>query len=154
MPATWSEQIMDALSDFQVVSELAGNPVTFGDDRVELCPAPHRPPRPLPQGMMAVYGFWWNGEWLKIGRAGPNSNARYTSHHYNPRSSGSNLARSLESDAQMVGIPGFDPSTPGNWIKSKTSRVNILLPSEIGIGLLALLEAFMHVRFTPRYEGS
>lgn len=154
MPATWSGQIMDALSDFHVVSELAGNPVTFGADKVEFCPAPHRPPPHIPKGMMAVYGFWWNGEWLKIGRVGPNSNARYTSQHYNPRSAGSTLARSLEADEKMVGIPGFDPSTPGIWIKSATSRVNILLPSESGNGLLALLEAFMHERLKPRYEGS
>lgn len=154
MTAIWRGQIVAALSDFQVVSELAGNPVTFGADNVEFCPAPHRQPPTLPKGMMAVYGFWWNGEWLKIGKAGPNSNARYTSQHYNPRSSRSNLAHSLETDEKMVGVPGFDPSNPGIWIKSATSRVNILLPSERGTGLLALLEAFMHVRLRPRYEGS
>ncbi|MDE2801915.1 MAG: hypothetical protein OXK21_03415, partial [Chloroflexota bacterium] len=137
-----------------VVSELAGNPVTFGADDVEFCPAPHRPPRPLPRGMMAVYGFWWNGEWLKIGRVGSNSNPRYTNHHYNPDSSNSNLAKSLAKDTRMAGVLGFDPSIPGDWIKSATSRVNILLPSEYGKGLLALLEAFMHERCRPRYEGA
>lgn len=154
MIATWRGQIRDALSDFHVVSELVGNPVTFGTDQVEYCPAPHRQPSTLPGGMMAVYGFWWNGEWLKIGRVGPNSNARYTSQHYNPNSAGSTLARSLAADGKMIEIPGFDPSNPGIWIKSATSRVNILLPSDRGTGLLALLEAFMHERLKPRYEGS
>ena len=32
MPATWREQIVDALSDFQVGSELVGNPMTFMDE--------------------------------------------------------------------------------------------------------------------------
>ena len=154
MPATWREQIVDALSDFQVVSELVGNPMTFSADNVEFCPAPHRPPSPLPDGMMAVYGFWWNGEWLKIGKAGPNSTPRYTSQHYNPRSARSTLASSLAGDEEMVRIPDFDPSTPADWIKSATSRVNILLPSKSGNGLLALLEAFLHERLKPRYEGS
>ena len=103
---------------------------------------------------MAVYGFWWNGEWFKIGKAGPKSKARYTYQHYNPHSAASTLAGSLAADERMVEIPGFDPLTPGDWIKSATSRVNILLPSQSGKALLALLEAFMHVRFRPRYEGS
>ena len=90
-PAAWSQQIVDALADFHVVSELAGNPVTFGTDNVEFCPAPHRPPSSLPKGMMAVYGFWWNDEWLKIGRAGPKSAGRYTYQHYNPHSTGEQL---------------------------------------------------------------
>lgn len=154
MPATWSRQITDALSDFQVESELAGNPVTFGAEQVEFCAAPHRQPPTLPKGMMAVYGFWRNGEWLKIGMVGPKSNARYTSQHYNPGSARSTLAGSLQKDERMVGIPGFDPSNPGLWIKSATSRVNILLPSESGKGLLASLEAFLHERLKPRYEGS
>ncbi len=153
MPDKWREQITDALSDFQIVSELVGNPMTLSSDNIDLCPAPHRPPSRLPEGMMAVYGFWWNGEWLKIGKAGPNSNARYTSQHYNPRSARSTLAASLAADERMVGIPEFDSSTPGDWIKSATSRVNILLPSKSGNGLLALLEAFLHERLKPRYEG-
>ena len=153
MFAGWREQIMETLSDFEVVSELARNPITLTGDSIEFCPAPHCPPSRLPVGMMAVYGFWWNGEWLKIGKAGPNSNARYTSQHYNPNSARSTLAASLAGDIRMVGIPDFAGSTPGDWIKSATSRVNILLPTKSGNALLSLLEAFLHERFKPRYEG-
>ena len=104
--------------------------------------------------MMAVYGFWWNGEWLKIGKVGPNTNVRYTSQHYNPNSARSTLAGSLVKDIRMVGIPDFAGSTPGDWIKSETSRVNILVPTDSGGELLSRLEAFLHERFQPRYEGS
>ena len=153
MFAVWREQIMEAVSDFEVVSELARNPTTFTGYFLEFCPAPHRPPSRLPVGMMAVYGFWWNGEWLKIGKAGPNTNARYTSQHYNPNSAKSTLAGSLVRDRRMVGIPDFDGSSPGDWIKSATSRVNILVPTDSGGELLSRLEAFLHERFQPRYEG-
>ena len=154
MSVGWREQIMEAVSDFEVVSELARNPTTFTGYSVEFCPAPHHPPSRLPVGMMAVYGFWWNGEWLKIGKVGPNTNARYTSQHYNPNSAGSTLAGSLVKDIRMVGIPDFAGSTPGDWIKSATRRVNILVPTDSGGELLSPLEAFLHERFQPGYEGS
>ena len=41
--AGWREQIMEAVSDFEVVSELARNPTTFTGYSVEFRPAPHRP---------------------------------------------------------------------------------------------------------------
>ena len=153
MIASWREQIMEALSDFKVVSELAKNPLTVTGESVEFCSAPHRPPSRLPVGKMAVYGFWWDGEWLKIGKAGPKSNARYTNQHYNPNSAVSTLAASLVRDKKMVGVPDFARSTPGDWIKSATSRVNILLPANNSKALLSLLEAFLHTRLKPRYEG-
>jgi len=99
---------------------------------------------------MAVYGFWHDGEWLKIGMAGPNWNARYTSQHYNPNSAG--LAASLVDDRRMSGWPDFNPNAPGDWIKSATNRVNILLDSRHGMLPPALLESYLHVRLRPRYE--
>ena len=115
--------------------------------------APQRPPARLPVGRMAVYGFWGDGVWLKIGKAGPNSNARYTSQHYNPGSAQSTLAASLAGDSHMLTVAGFDPHTPGAWIKASAHRVNILLPSQRRKELLSLLEAFLHLRWKPRYEG-
>ena len=149
----WRAEVMAALADFEAVSELAGDPIMLAEVSVEFMPAPHIPPRSLPAGMMAVYGFWRNGEWLKIGKAGPKSHARYASQHYNPDSAKSTLARSLARDATMNSTPGFNPSTPGDWIKSETSRVNILLQSARRRELLSLLEVFLQVRLKPRYEG-
>jgi hypothetical protein len=102
---------------------------------------------------MAVYGFWGDGEWLKIGKAGPKSGPRYTSQHYNPDSAQSTLAKSLTNDPHMLTVAGFDPKAVGDWIKSATLRVNILLPTTRPPELLLLLEAFLHARLRPRYEG-
>ena len=149
----WRDEIEQALAAFLTVTDLAGDPISKAEIVVEFLPAPHRPPSQLPSGKMAVYAFWGDRMWLKIGKAGPNSGARYASQHYNPGSARSTLAGSLVNDARMVLIPGLDPQTPGAWIKSSTHRVNILLPSNRQKTLLSLLEAFLHVRLKPRYEG-
>ncbi|WP_239492727.1 hypothetical protein [Luteitalea sp. TBR-22] len=52
----------------------------------------------------------------------------------------------------MAAIAGFDPADAGAWIKSATHRVNILMPTSEPRELLALLEAFLHLRLRPRYE--
>lgn len=147
----WREDIVSALDAFVNVAELAGSPIRWEDFIVEFHEAPHKSPVSLPTGKMAIYGFWGAGEWLKIGKAGPNSQARYTSQHYNPASARSTLAASLARDPEMLRLPGFDPAKSGEWIKSHTHRVNILLSSWRGKRMLALLEAFLHIRLNPRY---
>lgn len=147
----WRDDIEKAVTAFLTVAELAGDPVHVSDMEIEYLAAPHRPTR-LPAGRMAVYGFWGDGEWLKIGKVGPKSNARYTSQHYTG-SAMSSLAGSLASDPRMLPVAGFDPQLPGAWIRNATHRVNILLPATRHPALLALLEAFLHLQLRPRYEG-
>jgi hypothetical protein len=89
---------------------------------------------------------------LKIGKAGPRSNARYVSQHYNAGSAKSTLAGSLAGDPHMLAVQGFDPLSAGDWIRQSTHRVNILMPASRRPELLSLLEAFLHVRLHPRYE--
>lgn len=149
----WNVDILSALKDFRTISELAHDKINLGSKDVKFQPAPHKQPRSLPRGKMAIYGFWFNGEWLKIGRAGPNSKARYTSHHYNINSAGSTLAKSIKGEPLVSEISDFDKDKLSAWIKCETSRVNILLSSEKNKNLLSLLEAFLHVRLNPRYEG-
>jgi len=149
----WRREIEDALSAFITVSQLAGEPVRRDELELEFLPAPHRQPSSLPHGKMAIYAFWWNGEWLKIGKAGPKTAARYVSQHYNQNSSNSNLAKSLAHDLQMENAIGFDRNYPGDWIRKSTCRANILISAQKSKELLALLEAFLHVRLKPRYEG-
>jgi hypothetical protein len=148
----WGADIEEALNDFITVADLARASVSLRDIQVEYLEAPHTPPRRLPAGKMAVYGFCHEGNWLKIGMAGPNSNARYTSQHYNPNSAGSTLAKSLVDDPDAAALSNFNPDAPGDWIKSTTGRVNVLLDAKHGLLLPALLEAFLHVRLRPRYE--
>ena len=149
----WCEEVDSAIVSFTTMAGLAGDPISEADFEVEYLPAPHRPPTRLPAGKMAVYGFWSNGTWLKIGKAGPNSKARYTSQHYNAGSAQSTLAGSLASDPRMLSVDGFNPQAVGNWIKAETHRFNILLSAGRRRELLALLEAFLHLRLRPRYEG-
>jgi hypothetical protein len=102
---------------------------------------------------VAVYGFWHDGSWLKIGKAGIRSNARYVYQHYSVTGAQSTLAASLVTDSAMAHSAGFDATTVGAWIRASTCRVNILVPATWQPALLSLLEAFLHVRLRPRYEG-
>lgn len=149
----WRDDVDEALTAFLAVAELAGDPVSRSDLELEYLAAPHRPPPRLPAGRMAVYGFWGDGAWLKIGKVGPRSNARYTGQHYHARGAISTLAGSLARDPRMLAVAGFDPQAPGAWVRAATHRVNILLPATRHPALLSLLEAFLHLRLRPRYEG-
>jgi hypothetical protein len=107
----WSpEEILDK---FKAVAELAG--VSLAEDamRIESLPVPHKPPSHLPPGTMAVYVFSYGPEFLKVGKVGPKSQARFVSQHYNPRSAQSTLARSLLDDADIQGLGSADEATIG-----------------------------------------
>ncbi len=141
------------IADFVRAAEIAGLNIKQGNINIENLPAPHIPPSTLPAGKMAVYVFQWGDQCLKVGKVGPKSQARYTSQHYNPKSSNSNLAKSILKDKAVVGITAIDEHTVGNWIRQNTDRVNFLVPESFGIPLLSLLEAFLQCRLKPRFEG-
>jgi hypothetical protein len=141
------------ISDFLHAAELAGLGIKQRDIHIENLPAPHVPPRILPSGKMAVYVFHWGDRCLKVGKVGPKSQARYTSQHYNPKSSNSNLAKSILKDRAILGITEIDENTVRNWVKQNTDRVNFLVPERFGIPLLSLLEAFLQCRLKPCFEG-
>lgn len=147
----WQLEIRNAVVAFVEVAQLAQQSIGINELRIEFLEAPHKP-HVLPTGSMAVYAFWWNGTWLKIGKAGPNSGPRYLSQHYTGNAL-STLAGSLVRDQTMRTAPGFDPDRIGEWIKKSTSRVNILMSADRPTTLLSLLEAFLHARLRPRYEG-
>lgn len=151
-PNIWRFELESALEDFVGAARLAGIDLRPGDLRLEILDAPHRQPSNLPSGMMALYGFCGPDGWLKIGIAGRQSQARYTSQHYNAGSAPSTLAASLVKDPSMSTCDGFCIDSPGEWIRSNCHRVNVLIDAEYGRPLLALLEAFLHVRLKPRYE--
>ena len=113
---------------------------------------PHSAPYRLPKGKMAVYMFVYEGVVLKIGKAGPNSNARYTSQHYNPKSAMSNLAKSILSDVEMRD-KGINEDDVGEWIKRNCRRIDIEINVDLGIFALEFIEAILHYKYTPKYEG-
>ena len=147
-------EIAELAKDFTMVANLADIPFSVEDVSVESLLAPHSPPTRLPAGKMAVYVFCHQGRTLKVGKAGPNSNARYTSQHYNPGSAHSTLAASLLKRGTEMNIQGITDPGVGDWIKTNTDRYNFLLDSSYHDRLLALLEAFLQCKLDPLFEGS
>lgn len=141
------------LDDFRKVVALADIALPPAALSLETLPAPHKPPSTLPSGKMAVYVFVWNGRCLKVGKVGPKSQARFTSQHYSPASSNSNLAKSLVAGHGKLGLSGISESNAGAWIKANVDRVNFFLSAECGIPVLTLLESFLQCRLNPVFEG-
>jgi hypothetical protein len=110
----------------------------------EVLRAPHIP-KSLPLGKCAVYVFSLSaahgltceaggGRVLKVGRVGPNSNARFQSQHYNPGSAMSSLARSLlegEGLWSYLGIERLNDTDMGAWIRRNTDRDHFYLPASV-----------------------
>ena len=141
------------ISDFLIVAGLSGVKVKAEDIRHELFQAPHEPPKQIPPGYMAVYSFFHGDKCLKVGKAGPNSHARYTSQHYNPASAPSTLANSICKNAEELGLADINETNVGNWIRNNTARLNILIRENTGIPVLTLLESYLQCRLKPRFEG-
>lgn len=143
--ADWRKDIEQALADFQKDYSTLKYDLEFQE-------APHEHPTKLPAGKMAVYGFWWsNAGWLKIGKAGQKSERRYTHQHYNEGNI-STLAGSIARDSRMSEFIRTSNKI-GDWIEENCSRVNILISASHGEQGLKDLEAFLHERLKPRYEG-
>jgi hypothetical protein len=138
--------------EFAHSANVAGHTVTTSDIALEVLGRPHRPTS-LPTGRMAIYCFFLDQRALKIGKAGPNSNARYLSQHYNPGSSNSNLAKSVLLYPNFLGISPIPPASVKDWIRTRTDRINFLLPMSYGRSVLAQLENFLHTRWNPVFEG-
>lgn len=127
--------------------------VIISEDRLKIIDhgCPHLPSG-LINGMMGIYIFEHNGVCLKIGKAGEKSDARFRSQHYLPKSSQSNLAKSILNDPEMKNY-GLNESNISDWIKNNTRRIDIFIDSKLGIPVLNLLEAYLQCKFKPKYEG-
>ena len=112
---------------------------------------PHKPGS-LKPGNMGIYTFIFQDTFLKIGIVGPSSNARFLSHHYNPRSAPSTLAGSLLSDPDMAEY-GLTEENIGEWIKQNCRRIDIFIDAGISIFARDVIEKAFHYRFEPKYEG-
>ena len=91
--------INSLLRDFIEVCKISNERIRLEEIQVvQLMPGSTHTPGPLKNGYMAIYIFEYGEQCLKVGKVGINSNARYQSHHYNPDSSSSNLAKSILND--------------------------------------------------------
>jgi hypothetical protein len=148
----WQQDIEVALVDFRRVVSLSTNSIVELDMKVEFQGAPHRPSG-LPKGKMAVYCFWGDSCWLKIGKVGANSDARYRNQHYLSHSSKSNLAKSILADPKMAEKFAISKRNCKDWMLLNLDRCNILVSADQPKSLLSLLEAYLHHRLKPRFEG-
>lgn len=121
-------------------------------------------------------------EFLKIGKAFVNTNDRFKYQHYNPFSSASNLARSLIDDDEMEELRFIKKQfykkdidkekrtlirkQTKNWIHKNCERIDIIIKTDIvknnkenidenklAYLVLSFFEAYLHMKFKPKYEG-
>jgi len=152
-------EIVDA---FLHVAALAHLQLASAHVRYELLPAPHRRPTSLPPGLQAVYAFLLGERCLKVGKAGPKTQARFTSQHYGFNAP-STLAKSILANAQPLAallpperrseVATLNDAKVGAWIEHNTARLHIFLPTPAGTLALGLLEAFVQCRLNPVFEG-
>ena len=147
---------------FIQVTELSWLRLTPSDIRTEVLAAPHRRPSRLPEGSQAVYAFIFGGHCLKVGKAGPKTQARFTTQHYGFHAP-STLAKSILKHSSRVAelaavnlrqdIGRLNEATVGDWIERNTARLHIYLDTATGDLTLSLLEAFAQCRLQPIFEG-
>jgi hypothetical protein len=153
------EEMIEA---FLQVAELAHVPLPSTAVRYVLLPAPHKRPSSLPAGLQAVYAFMLGDRCLKVGKAGPKTQARFTSQHYGLNAP-STLTKSILANRLRLAdllpperrdeVVALTEGTTGTWIEGNTARVHVFLPTEAGSLPLALLEAFVQCRLNPLFEG-
>lgn len=125
-------------------------------------PAPHKRPTGLPDGHQAVYCFFLDGYCLKAGKAGPKSEARFVGQHYGSNAP-STLAKSILAGKDRVvkllkeelqeELHMTNEEQIGKWIEKHTGRLNVLIPAKAGPHALSLVEALLHCRLNPLFEG-
>lgn len=147
-----SSEAIEIDSIIQNVTGALGNPLDRQYYTIIDRGVPHTP-RQKPENKMGVYCFCYNGNYLKIGKAGLKSNARFLSQHYSSNSAKSSFARSILNDQEMIDSVGVTSGNIKEWIKQNCRRIDIIIDGEVGIFTLELIEAVLHYRYKPRYEG-
>ena len=155
------DHLTEGFNNAAVATGLLAEPLTI---RHEILRASHRQVG-LPPGFGAVYVFSLTepyvedapgrGRVLKVGRVGPQSDARFRSQHYSPKSSGSNLAKTLLSAQVLWPYLGIDELTVADvkdWIPSNTDRDHLYLP-EAQADALPMLESYVRGVLGPVFEG-
>lgn len=128
-------------------------------------PCPHQP-KALRPGCGAVYVFALAehdtseagvGRVLKVGRVGPNSNARFQSQHYSATAARSSLAKSILAYPALwpwLGIERVDASSVRRWMLANLDRANVYVATD-SADLIPHLEMYVRARLGGSvYEGS
>jgi hypothetical protein len=151
------------IEEFMQAAAQSGSPC--GTITHEHQAAPHAP-HCLPSGMCAVYVFSLcacqgrtcpagPNRVLKVGKAGPNSNARFQSQHYDALRAESTLAGSLLKSRLLwtyLGITDINQGNVSEWIKKHTDRDHFFLAAT-SVKALGDLERFIKAKLGPVFEG-
>ena len=146
------------ISDFIRISAISGLDIDRSEVQHECLFAPHKPSS-LPSGKQAVYVFSLsspNHSVLKVGQAGPKSNARFQSQHYDPQRAKSTLAAALLKNKSSLGFlieTELTDENVGSWIRTNTDRDHFLLDEAWSKVTLSLLEVFLQAKLRPMFEG-
>ena len=146
----------DVLDIIMQVSKDIGKPMQGSQLEIIDRGIPHEQPKGKPSSKTGVYMFYnpKEGCFLKIGKVGLKSKARFCSQHYNfSIKTKSSLANSLLSDENMVRKYNLSIENVGDWIKKNCRRIDILIDASLGPFANELIEASLHYRFNPKYEG-
>ena len=150
------EEIIDIMKKIEKISFELGYPITENDYIIEDMGCPHLQPKKLKNGYAAIYMFireYGGGfKFLKIGKANANSNARFCSQHYGFNAP-STLSKSICSDKEFIGI-GVSNDNVKDWLLNNTHRINIYIKSDCGKAATELIEAILHYKYRPRFEGN
>ena len=108
--------------------------------------AKHERPTPLRNNQRAIYVFFKDDQWLRIGQT--DHSARFTSQHYGTKRAGSVLAKDIRDHGSEFGFEGSDDEI-GEWIFQNCGRANLRLPAQ-GVESKAceyfakLIESYLH----------
>lgn len=137
------------------ISQTLGDIIPSSAYYIEDAGCPHKQSS-LPKGYAAIYLFAYGSEteyeYLKIGKANANSDARFTSQHYG-FSTPSTLAKSICADNEFRQM-GINRENVKEWMLNHLHRINIFIRAEQGKPATELIEAIFHYKFRPRYEGN
>ena len=121
-------------------------------------------PTPLSKDRHGVYVFYNENNCFKVGKAGPNSQARWSSNHYHVyKTTRSSLAKSILYNKEKVkkyyqpvhyvGINRLDNTNIKEWMKSNLSRIELTISYNSNELELNLLEAIALYKLKPIFEG-
>lgn len=138
--------------------------ITNSDEKaleIEVLKAPHQSFN-LPKGNQAIYIFEKDGIFFKIGKVGEKTNNRFRYQHYKPNSNGSTLAKSILNNRENKSLRevfnseilnSLSDENIESFIKQNMNRINIYMDISLGEFYLNLLEALLHYRLNPVFEG-
>ena len=150
------DEIKSTMEYIEEITKKLGDVITKDDYYIEDMGCPHKQPTQLPSGYAAIYMFVYGNdteyEFLKIGKANAGIGVRFTSQHYGFDAI-STLAKSICFDKEFQN-KGVAPNNVKEWMLNNLRRINIYIKTSCGMKATEFVEALMHYKFNPRFEGS